>query len=155
MKNKIKLGKDELLTELKDTTKHMELMLKEILENGNSSYAKQLSVDLRKLFSPTRGNDLLSRLEKLLQISLVFPDRSKTLPPQTIYVGLSEYRNRLVFALQGRSFTRLKLINLVAGQKGAHTDELADKLHYQSEKILLPLGNLASGGICYSKMLGI
>lgn len=147
MTNKIKLGKEEFLIELKDTVKHMKLLLNEVINNGNISYAKQLSVDLRKLFSPTKGNNLLSRLEKLLQIKLVFPDRSETLPPKTIYVGLNEYRNRLVFTLQGRTFTRLKLINLVAGQKGAHTDEVADKLHYQSEKILLPLGNLARGGI--------
>ena len=72
MTNKIKLGKEELLTELKDTAKHMELLLSCIIKNGDVSYAKQLSVDLRKLFSPTKGNDFLSRLEKLLQTKLVF-----------------------------------------------------------------------------------
>lgn len=146
MSNKIKLGKEELLIELKNTLDHMELLLNEIIKNGNASYANQLSVDLRKLFSPTKGNDFLNRLENLLQIKLLFPGRSKVLPPKTIYVGLGEYRDRFIFALQGRSFTRLKLINLVAGQKGAHTDESIDKLHFQSEKILLPLGNLARGG---------
>ena len=143
----MKLGKADLLDELKDTTSHMELMLDEIIQKKNTSYAKQLSVDLRKLFSPTKGDDLLRRIENSLDIKLSFPDRSKKLPPKTIQVGLDEYRNRLSFALQGRTFTRIKLINLISGQKGAHVDDSADKLHFQSKKILLPLGNLARGGV--------
>lgn len=126
MSKRIKLSSENLLKELNDTTDHITLLLSEILEKQKTSLVKPLSVDLRKLHSPTQGDDLLRRVEHTLQIKLSFPDRSKRLPPTIIEVGLDEYRDGLVFALQGRKFSRLKLINLVAGQKGAHTDDFVE-----------------------------
>jgi len=147
MTKRIKLRKEDLLQELKDVNGHIKLLLNEITQNKKTSLVKPLSVELRKLYSPTKGNNLLRRIEEVFQIKISFPDRGKKLPPTTVRVELDEYRNNLIFALQGRKFTRLRLINLVAGQKGAHTDDSVDKIHFQSERIMLPLGNLARGGV--------
>lgn len=147
MSDKIKLSKEDLLQELKDVTDHITLLLDQILNKKKVFYTKAMSVDLRKLYSPTKGDDLLKRVEDIHHIKFLFPDSRKTLPPAIVKVGLNEYRNNVIFTIQGRSFSRLKLINLVAGQKGAHTDGTVDKIHYQSERILILLGNLARGGV--------
>ena len=71
MTNKIKLGKEELLTELKDTAKHMELLLSCIIKNGDVSYAKRLSVDLKIVFSNKRKRFLKS-IREIASNQLVF-----------------------------------------------------------------------------------
>lgn len=135
------------LKELEDITSNISYFTQAI-RGGRASLATSLSVELRKLLSPVgRGNDLLKRIENEMKIELEFPDGSKTLPRTRVFVNLEDYRNRIIFALRGRTITRLELIQLVANQKGAHLDDLADILHTQSKGIFLPLGNLARGGV--------
>jgi len=144
---KIRLTKKDTVQELKEIVDHMELLLDQIINKKQQSLDKPLSVELRKIFSKGQGNDLLTRIEKELNIKLIFPGKGKKLPPKTIKISLDEYRAGFIFSLGGRPFSRIKLIKITANQLGAHTDEKVDQIYFQSKNIKLPLGNLARGGI--------
>jgi hypothetical protein len=142
----------ERVREAKDAANNLRVFVEQITSQHNESLIKPMSVELRKLLSPHgRGNDLLSRLEKELNVNLVFPDRAKTLPPAMENVGLDSYRNNLIFAVGGRPVTRLDLICMIADEKGAHTDDLVDQMHSISQRIVLPLGNPARDGLLFEQ----
>lgn len=141
------LSTKQKIQELKEIVENIELFVSKILKDGKSPLVKPLSVELRKLYSTGKGNNLLKRLENDLKVELVFPNGSHTLPRTKIYVGIDEYINRMIFAIKGRTVTRIQLLKLVANQKGAHLDRDEDVLHKQSQEVALPLGNLARGGV--------
>lgn len=142
----------EKLKEAKDAVSNLNICIKQITQHQNKSLIKLMSVDLRKLLSPYgRGNDLLSRLEKEQNMSLTFPDGTKTLPRIIEYVGLDEYRNRMIFAFGGRPITRLNLICMIADEKGAHTDDTIDQMHAISQQVILPLGNPARDKLLFNQ----
>lgn len=136
--------------EAKDAANNLRVFIEQITSRRNESLIKPMSVELRKLLSPHgRGNDLLSRLEKELNITLVFSDRAKTLPPAMENVGLDSYRNNMIFAVGGRPVTRLDLICMIADEKGAHTDDMVDQMHAISQQVILPLGNPARNSLFF------
>jgi len=141
------LSKKQKLQELRDSIENLELFVSKILKDKKGSPIKPLSVELRKLCAKGEGNNLLKRIEDDMGTKLTFPDGSHTLPRTTIQVGIDDYLNRTIFAIKGRPITRIQLIKLVANQKGAHLDEQEDILHKQSREVVLPLGNLARGGV--------
>ncbi len=141
---RVESTKDDFFREIQDSISNIESFLKEIIDNKAIARVKPLSVELRKLLNPdSQGDDVLKRAEKKFGISFVFPDGSKTLPRTRIEVGLEDYINRMIFSIGGRPVTRIELVELVANQKGAHTDEKSDPLHKQSRGVVLPLGNPA------------
>ena len=146
------VGIIERIQEAKDGANNLRIFIEVIMTHHNESLIKPLSVELRKLLSPHGlGNDLLSRLEKELNVDLVFPDRTKKLPPAMESVGLDTYRNNLIFAIGGRPVTRLDLIRMIANEKGAHTDNLVDQMHTISQQVIPPLGNPAKDGLLFEQ----
>lgn len=146
------VGSIEKLREARDSINNLKIFIHEITQNRNESLVKPLSVELRKLLSPLgRGNNLLSRLEKERGINLVFPDRSKLLPPTLENVSLVKYRSRMILAIGGRPVTRLELVCMVANEKGAHTDDIIDQMHAISQKVILPLGNPARDRLFFNQ----
>ena len=148
---KKKITKQELYQEIKDSSDNLRDFVGSIINDNKLAKIKPLSVELRKLLNPKEGDQLLKRAEDIFKINLQFPDHSKALPPTEVSVSLEDYINRLAFSLGGRVVTRIDLVRLVANQKGAHTDENADILHTQSQKIILPLGNPAKDKLFFEQ----
>ncbi|NMC36528.1 hypothetical protein GYA49_05795 [Candidatus Beckwithbacteria bacterium] len=144
MNIKYRLSSKEKVDELKKIANNICLFINEIKNNQNLSLVNSLAVELRKLFDEKNpGNNLLERLENDLNIKLKFPDKKTRLPPQTTHVSIDDYKNNLVFSSNGRGFTRIEIIKILADKKGAHLDDQQDIIIKQSEKIFLPFGNPA------------
>lgn len=116
--------------------------LDQIINNKKLMLGVPLSVQLRRLYLPGRGNNILEAIQKQFKVKLEYwvidipPDKYKK-------VGLREYINGLAFVSNGTAYTRKEVVNLVANQRGAHTDLDMDPLHFESPFILLPWGNPA------------
>ncbi len=111
-----------------------------------------MSVELRRLYSPGQGNHLLERIEQKFNVKLKYPLKDK-LPDKYKEVSLTEYINSLAFVSNGITYTKMEVINLVADQRGAHTDNVADALHYISPFIMLPWKNPAKTKLLLPQVL--
>jgi len=115
---------------------------KQILEEKKTVFGIPMSVELRRLYSPDRGDLLLERIEQRFDIKLKFPLKVKP-PDEYEQVSVSEYINSLAFVSNSVKYSKMDVINLVADQRGAHTDDEADVFHYTSPFVQLPWGNPA------------
>lgn len=115
---------------------------KQIVEEKKTVFGIPMSVELRRLYSPDNGDHLLKRIEQRFDIELKYPLKIK--PPETYeQVSIDKYINSLAFVSNGTKYSKMEVINLVADQRGAHTDDAADVFHYTSPFIMLPWGNPA------------
>ena len=69
---------------------------KQILEEKKTVFGIPMSVELRRLYSPDRGDLLLERIEQRFDIKLKFPLKVKP-PDEYEQVSVSEYINSLAF----------------------------------------------------------
>lgn len=116
--------------------------LDQIINKRQLQFGTPLSVELRRLYLQGQGNHLLETIEKLFDVKVKY-SVTKTPPDKYKKVGLKEYMNGLAFVSNGKPYSRKNIIDLVANQRGAHTDESMDILHFESPFILLPWGNPA------------
>ena len=136
------IGPIALLGELKRSIELIDHYLNQIIKERKLMFGMPLSVELRRLYLTGNGNLLLERIEKHFNVKLKYsvverpPDKYKE-------VGLKEYIEGLAFVSNGKPYSRRNIISLVADQRGAHTDENMDLLHFESPFILLPWGNPA------------
>lgn len=115
---------------------------KQILEEKKTVFGIPMSVELRRLYSPDRGDHLLERIQRRFNVRLRYP--LKVRPPDKYeQVSLDKYINSLAFVSNGVRYTKMEVINLVADQRGAHTDDKANVFHYTSPFFQLPWGNPA------------
>lgn len=115
---------------------------KQIIEERKTVFGIPMSVELRRLYSPDRGNHLLRRIEQRFSVELKYPLKVK--PPNTYeQVLIDEYISSPAFVSNGVKYSKIEVIDLVANQRGAHTDDEIDVFHYSSPFIKLPWGNPA------------
>lgn len=105
-----------------------------------------LSVELRKLYSQDRGDRLLERVQDKFNIKLKYKVIHKP-PNQYKEVGIKEYINGLAFVYNGRTYTKIQVIEYVADQRGAHVDDNLNEFHLISRHIRLPWKNLSKSGL--------
>lgn len=111
------------------------------IEDGNEFLIGNLSVELRKLLNAKKGDNLMQRLEENLGIKfqlLANIDHPFLKPKQ---IGIDEFKNQLIFAMNGRPVTRMELINMVADQEGAHLDQREDPMISISESVVFAVGS--------------
>lgn len=116
--------------------------LDQIINHKQLMLGTPLSVELRRLYLPGKGNDMLETIQKRFKVNLEYWVTDKP-PDKYKKVGLKEYINDLAFVSNGINYSRKKIIYLVSNQRGAHTDLKMDSLHFESPFILLPWGNPA------------
>lgn len=142
VKTRMQIDELGLLTELSRSLYLIGHYSKQIIEKKRTVFGLPMSSELRRLHSPGQGNHLLNRVESRFNVKLKFPLMDK---PPDVYktVSIDFYINSLAFVSEGTAYTKLQVINLVANQRGAHTDNKLDTLHYISPFINLPWGNPA------------
>lgn len=131
-----------LLTELSRSLYLIGHYSKQIIEAQRTVFGLPMSAELRRLYSLGKGNHLLKRIEQRFNVSLKYPVKYRS-PNNYKLVSLDTYINSLAFVSEGTRYTKLEVINLVANQRGAHTANEIDSLHYVSPFINLPWGNPA------------
>lgn len=115
--------------------------LDQIINKRQLQFGTPLSVELRRLYLHGKGNHLLETIQTQFGVKVKYsvidrpPDKYKK-------VNLEKYINGLAFVSNGKAYSRKDIVGLVANQRGAHTDEDMDLLHFESPFVLLPWGNL-------------
>lgn len=136
------VGDLSLLSELNRSLYLIWHYSKQIIGERKTVFGMPMSVELRRLYSPDKGDHLLKRIEQRFKVKLHYPLKVK--PPETYeQVSIDKYINSLAFVSNGTKYSKMEVINLVADQRGAHTDDVADVFHYISPFNLLPWGNPA------------
>lgn len=136
------IGPVGLLGEFNRSIKLIHHYLDQIINNKQLMLGTPLSVELRRLYLSGKGNNLLETIQTQFKITLEFWVTDKP-PDKFKKVGLQEYINGLAFVSNGKAYSRRDIIDLVANQRGAHTDLNMDSLHFESPFMLLPWGNPA------------
>lgn len=138
--SKVKVGNDRILEKIVRIHDSMTYLMPQI-ENGNEFLVGLLSVELRKLLGTKQGDDLMKRMEKMkgVKFEITINIDHPFLKPEKI--GIDGFRNQMIFAISGRSFTRLELILIVANQEGAHLDEEEDEVIPFSENVVFAVGS--------------
>ncbi len=132
----------QLIQEFKNSIYFLGHYFNQIIESRILAFGIPMSVELRRLYSTKKGDNLLRRIEIKQDLSLKF--RVSDRPPDKYkLVGIDEYVNDNIFFANGRNYTRIEIISLIANQRGAHTDDRPDVFHSISAGILLPWGNPA------------
>lgn len=136
------VGPIGLLAEMNRSIHLISHYLDQIINKRQLMFGVPLSVELRKLYLPGRGNDLLKIIQRQFGVKLQYsiierpPDKYKN-------VNLEEYISGLAFVSNGKAYSRKDIVGLVANQRGAHTDQDMDAMHFESAFIDLPWGNPA------------
>ncbi len=144
----MKLKIQEKINELNESIDHIVHFI-ELIKNGNPTYVKPLSVELRKLFSDGKGNQLLARVGEEVGLKVKFPIRVKKplMPPTYTEVSVDLYLDEFRFFQEGKEYTRRDIIHLVADMKGAHLDDDEKSFHRFEKTTFLPVGNPSKGGV--------
>ena len=143
----MEITKEQRVVELRESLAHIEHYL-ELLLQGQYSYQKPLSVELRKLLCEGEGNFLLKKLEKDYGVIFKFSIRSEPLMPPTYKdATVDDYLNEFRFFQEGESYTRRRIIKIVADKKGAHLDDTEKPFHQFEKKTFLPVGNPSKEGV--------
>jgi len=147
------MQKEELLQELKDRVDILEQNIEKVKIDKDFKYYTHIAVDLRLLLSSKNpGNNLLGRVLDAYGVKIMFKDvRPWGEKEQT----LEEWKNDVMFAINGSVFTRIKIIEDVADQRGAHFDNNANDIHHISKGIMLPFDNPAKNGVAEQNVVYI
>lgn len=136
------IGAIGLLGELNRSLGLINHYLDQIINKKQLQFGTPLSVELRRLYLSGKGNHLLKTIGKLFDVEVKFSVKERP-PDMYKLVGIDEYMDGLAFVSNGKAYSRKRIIYLVANQRGAHTDENMDPLHFESPFIFLPWGNPA------------
>lgn len=136
------IGPIGLLKEFNQSLGLIHHYLDQIINERQLLLGTPLSVELRRLYLPGRGNHLLETIQRQFQVEIKYTVTDSP-PDKYKLIGLDEYINGLAFVSNNKAYSRKEVIELVANQRGAHTDEEIDPLHFESAFVDLPWGNPA------------
>lgn len=143
----MRISSEDIKKEVRESLAHLDHYLG-LIQAGDASYIKPLSVELRKLLCKGRGNGLLERLSKECGINLDFQVRAlPVMPPSYRTATLDEYLDEFRCHVGGETYTRRQLIHIVADKKGAHTEDEVVQLFEIEKYHSLPVydGRMAGG----------
>lgn len=102
-----------LLSELNRSLYLIAHYSKQIIDAKKTVFGIPMSVELRRLYSPDKGDHLLKRIDQRFNIEFKYPLKVK--PPETYeQVSIDGYINSLAFVSNVTEYSNMEVINFVA-----------------------------------------